>query len=188
MPDEWIDIDTGHRIVKLTRRAGANRSFYFHNHPFVGDEMLFVGTDVVQASTDMVAGNGTQGVIKQMYAVNLKTFEIRQDISLPSIVMAHASPAPSTIRKKHASCAIIPRRAISSTSSSKPNSKRPFSPSIHRQASSATSGPTMPGSTICSSLPQIPTACSSATKDIGIRSIASGTSTSVRARNSTEQA
>ena len=78
MPDEWIDIDTGHRIVKLTRRAGANRSFYFHNHPFVGDEMLFVGTDVVQASTDMVAGNGTQGVIKQMYAVNLKTFEIRQ--------------------------------------------------------------------------------------------------------------
>ena len=38
MPDEWIDIDTGHRIIKLTRRDGANRSFYFHNHPFVGDE------------------------------------------------------------------------------------------------------------------------------------------------------
>lgn len=78
MPNEWIDKDTGHRVIKLTRREGANRSFYFHNHPFIGDEMLFVGSDVAQASTDMLAGNGTQGVIKQMYAVNLKTLKIRQ--------------------------------------------------------------------------------------------------------------
>ena len=78
MPDEWIDSDTGHRIIKLTRRAGANRSFYFHNHPFVGDEMLFVGSDQQQASTDMLAGNGTQGVLKQMYAVNLQTLQVRQ--------------------------------------------------------------------------------------------------------------
>ncbi len=78
MPNEWIDKDTGHRVIKLTRRDGANRSFYFHNHPFIGDEMLFVGSDVAQASTDMLAGNGTQGIIKQMYAVNLKTLKIRQ--------------------------------------------------------------------------------------------------------------
>lgn len=29
MPDEWIDKDTGHRVVKLTRRPGSNASFYF---------------------------------------------------------------------------------------------------------------------------------------------------------------
>lgn len=78
MPDEWIDKDTGHRVFKLARRAGSNRSFYFHNHPFVGDEMLFVGSEEAKASTDMLAGNGTQNDIKQMYAVNLKTLKVRQ--------------------------------------------------------------------------------------------------------------
>jgi oligogalacturonide lyase len=37
MPNEWIDKDTGHRVVKLTRRAGRNSSFYFHNNPFIGN-------------------------------------------------------------------------------------------------------------------------------------------------------
>jgi len=78
MPDEWIDKDTGHRVFKLARRAGSNRSFYFHNHPFVGDEMLFVGSTEAKASTDMLAGNGTQNDIKQMYAVNLRTLKVRQ--------------------------------------------------------------------------------------------------------------
>lgn len=78
MPDEWIDRDTGHRVFKLTRRSGSNRSFYFHNHPFVGNEMLFVGSLEAKASTDMLAGNGTQGDLKQMYAVNLNTLKIRQ--------------------------------------------------------------------------------------------------------------
>lgn len=35
MPPEWIDKDTGHRLVRITRREGPNRSFYFHNVPFV---------------------------------------------------------------------------------------------------------------------------------------------------------
>jgi oligogalacturonide lyase len=31
MPNEWIDKDTKHRIVKLTRLEGrSNLSFYFH--------------------------------------------------------------------------------------------------------------------------------------------------------------
>jgi len=35
MPDEWIDASTHHLIVKLSRRAGHDRSFYFHNYPFI---------------------------------------------------------------------------------------------------------------------------------------------------------
>jgi len=49
MPYEWIDKDTGHKIIRLSRREGNNRSFYFHNNPFVpalageGDKMVFYG-------------------------------------------------------------------------------------------------------------------------------------------------
>lgn len=38
MPEEWIDQDTGHRIVRLTRRPQGGSSFYFHNNPFLKDE------------------------------------------------------------------------------------------------------------------------------------------------------
>jgi oligogalacturonide lyase len=51
MPNEWIDNRTGHKIIKLTRRPGANNSFYFHNNPFMVDpvtkesKMIFFGID-----------------------------------------------------------------------------------------------------------------------------------------------
>ncbi|MCR5393978.1 MAG: oligogalacturonate lyase family protein [Bacteroidales bacterium] len=78
MPDEWVDRDTGHRIIKLTRRKGANRSFYFHNNPFISqDEMLFVGSEEQQLSSDMYYAS-TAGTVKQMYAVNLSDLSIRQ--------------------------------------------------------------------------------------------------------------
>jgi len=41
MPSEWIDAKTGHKVVKLSRLAGHNSSFYFHNNPFVGNKMVF---------------------------------------------------------------------------------------------------------------------------------------------------
>ena len=69
MPDEWIDNATHHKVIKLTRRAGANASFYFHNNPFIlqknneGDRMLFYGND--------------KG-IQNAYTVNLKTLAIEQ--------------------------------------------------------------------------------------------------------------
>ncbi|HEX5553015.1 MAG TPA: oligogalacturonate lyase family protein [Chitinophagaceae bacterium] len=50
MPNAWIDQSTGHEVVKLSRRDGNNRSFYFHNNPFVktpdgkGWEMLYYGS------------------------------------------------------------------------------------------------------------------------------------------------
>ena len=43
----WIDASTGHKVEKLVIREGDNRSFYFHNNPFLkskdgkGDLMVF---------------------------------------------------------------------------------------------------------------------------------------------------
>ncbi|HWB93339.1 MAG TPA: oligogalacturonate lyase family protein [Puia sp.] len=61
MPDEWIDQDTHHKIVRLSRKDGNNLSFYFHNNPFLGDRMIFYSTDE----------NG-----KQLYTVDLKTLKL----------------------------------------------------------------------------------------------------------------
>ncbi|HET8653880.1 MAG TPA: oligogalacturonate lyase family protein, partial [Longimicrobiaceae bacterium] len=66
---EWVDEDTGHRVVRLSRREGVNHSFYFTNNPFVpqrgdeGDQMVYSGTTA-------------QG--PQLFAVNLKTLQTRQ--------------------------------------------------------------------------------------------------------------
>ncbi|WP_114784283.1 oligogalacturonate lyase family protein [Botryobacter ruber] len=70
MPNEWIDKDTGHKVIKLTRNPGSNRSFYFHNNPFLkqqkqeGDKMVYYNTD---------ASGKTN-----LYAVNLKTLKTEQ--------------------------------------------------------------------------------------------------------------
>ncbi|HXB94701.1 MAG TPA: oligogalacturonate lyase family protein [Puia sp.] len=45
MPDEWIDRDTHHKVVRLSRKDGNNLSFYFHNNPFLGETMIFYSTD-----------------------------------------------------------------------------------------------------------------------------------------------
>lgn len=76
MPNEWIDKDTGHRVIKLTRRSGANESFYFHNNPFIGNEMLFKGSKDNIRGNDFVHGSRPKNM--QMFAVNLQTLKIRQ--------------------------------------------------------------------------------------------------------------
>ncbi len=69
MPLEWIDQATGHRVMRLSRREGANTSFYFHNNPFLpsaddsGSTMVF---------------SGTTAIGRQLFAVDLRTFAIRQ--------------------------------------------------------------------------------------------------------------
>jgi oligogalacturonide lyase len=63
MPYEWIDRDTHHKIIRLTRKAGNNASFYFHNNPFIGNKMIFYNTD-------------SSG--KQIYTVDLGTLQISQ--------------------------------------------------------------------------------------------------------------
>ena len=69
MPDEWIDKDTGHRIIHLIPIDGENRSFYFHNNPFVplngdkNEKMIFY------RSVDDE---------KQLFSIDLKIREIDQ--------------------------------------------------------------------------------------------------------------
>ena len=77
MPNEWIDKDTGHKVIKLTRREGLNQSFYFHNNPFIGEEMIFCGGETKFAGNDNLHGAGPKEGL-QLYAVNLKTLDIRQ--------------------------------------------------------------------------------------------------------------
>jgi oligogalacturonide lyase len=63
MPDQWIDKDTRHRVVRLSGKPGSNLSFYFHNNPFIGSKMIFYSID----------SNG-----KQLYTVDLNTYAIEQ--------------------------------------------------------------------------------------------------------------
>ncbi len=54
-PTEWIDADTGHRVVRLSREP-ESASLYFHQNPFTaeGDKMVFVtpgGLSVIDLKT-----------------------------------------------------------------------------------------------------------------------------------------
>ncbi|WP_207427017.1 oligogalacturonate lyase family protein [Pedobacter sp. SYSU D00535] len=61
MPREWIDKDTGHKIVRLSNIEGSNASFYFHNNPFIGNRMIFYNT--------------MDSIRRQLYTVDLKTLK-----------------------------------------------------------------------------------------------------------------
>lgn len=64
MPDEWIDRDTHHKVIRLTRKEGQNASFYFHNDPFIGNKMVFYNTD---------SGSG-----RQICTVDLNSLRVQQ--------------------------------------------------------------------------------------------------------------
>ncbi len=80
MPNEWIDKDTGHKVIKLTRRDGINMSFYFHNNPFIGDKMVFCGGsrkgEMPNIKGQEIYNTGAKDL--QMYWVDLNTFKIEQ--------------------------------------------------------------------------------------------------------------
>ncbi|MES2645867.1 MAG: oligogalacturonate lyase family protein [Bacteroidota bacterium] len=81
MPDEWVDADTHHKVIKLTRRTGNNMSFYFHNNPFIGNTMIFYGTNYLNTSANDSVKQETgniPSVNKQLYSVDLNTLEIKQ--------------------------------------------------------------------------------------------------------------
>src|SRR5712672_2277789 len=44
--DEWLDPDTGHRVIRISRIPGESESFYFHQNAFTatGDKMVFANT------------------------------------------------------------------------------------------------------------------------------------------------
>ncbi|MBO0324068.1 hypothetical protein J0X14_17295 [Muricauda sp. CAU 1633] len=69
MPKVWIDTDTHHKIERLVNRDGSNRSFYFHNNPFLPSSdgksslMVFYGsteTDNQLFTIDLETGNTEQ--------------------------------------------------------------------------------------------------------------------------------
>jgi oligogalacturonide lyase len=70
MPDEWIDKDTHHKVIRLTRKDGNNLSFYFHNNPFYENKMAFYSTDNEHG--------------KQICYVDLKTLRVQQVTSQKS--------------------------------------------------------------------------------------------------------
>jgi oligogalacturonide lyase len=79
MPSEWIDKDTGHKIIRLVHREGDNRSFYFHNNPFVpaiqneDDKMVFYGRI---PGEDQKSKQNRPSM--QLFTVNLQTLEVEQ--------------------------------------------------------------------------------------------------------------
>ncbi|MCW3785754.1 oligogalacturonate lyase family protein [Plebeiibacterium sediminum] len=77
MPDQWIDKDTGHKLTKLTRNNSDNRSFYFHNNPFLptadgkGTLMVYYGNQNEGVSDHYYGGQQ----VRQLYVLNLQTLE-----------------------------------------------------------------------------------------------------------------
>lgn len=69
MPNQWIDKDTGHKVIHLVQRKGENRSFYFHNNPFL---------PAVSGQNEKMIFYGKVGNDMQLFAVDLKTGEPRQ--------------------------------------------------------------------------------------------------------------
>ncbi len=86
MPQEWIVRDTGHKLIRLTSTDRNNRSFYFHNNPFIpgikdeGDIMVFYSSQQGSGS-ERWAGRRTP---RQLFTLNLKTLEVKQLTSHPA--------------------------------------------------------------------------------------------------------
>ena len=80
MPDEWIDKDTRHKLVRLTRNGGSNLSFYFHNNPFIGNKMVYYSSRAMEARTDqkLESSNPALSRNKQLHLLDLKTLQSEQ--------------------------------------------------------------------------------------------------------------
>jgi len=87
MPNEWIDKDTHHKVIKLTRLEGrSNMSFYFHNNPFIGNTMVFYSSS--RNNTTGIAKqeiSSTASPDKQIFLLDLNTLK-------PERLTDHSSP------------------------------------------------------------------------------------------------
>lgn len=87
MPNEWIDKDTKHKVIRLTRLEGkSNLSFYFHNNPFIGNSMIFYSSN--KNDVDSVAKQEISSVVspnRQIHLLDLNTLKSEQ-------LTNHASP------------------------------------------------------------------------------------------------
>lgn len=79
MPDEWIDKDTHHKVIKLTRNGGSNMSFYFHNNPFLGNKMVYYHSSAGNGATNQkLETSNTVFRNKQLYLLDLTTLQSQQ--------------------------------------------------------------------------------------------------------------
>lgn len=81
MPDEWVDKDTKHHIIKLTRLEGkSNLSFYFHNNPFIGNSMVFYSSNknVLNDSLKKQEISSVFSPNRQIHLLDLKTLKTEQ--------------------------------------------------------------------------------------------------------------
>src|SRR4029077_10476829 len=65
--DEWLDSDTEHRVIRLSRLPGESESFYFHQNAFTGtgDKLVFAYTST-NHSRDFVAYDWRTRKIEQL--------------------------------------------------------------------------------------------------------------------------
>lgn len=80
MPDQWIDKETHHKVIRLTRNGGSNLSFYFHNNPFIGNKMVYYRSNANLAKTDqkLETYNAALSRDKQLWLLDLKTLKPEQ--------------------------------------------------------------------------------------------------------------
>src|SRR4030095_9922978 len=83
MPNEWIDKDTHHKIIRLSAGLEGNSlSFYFHNNPFIGNEMIFYNNskqnpaDVTDMKREEMKNENITN--KQIYSIDLSTRKTKQ--------------------------------------------------------------------------------------------------------------
>lgn len=88
MPEQWIDKDTHHKVIRLTDPGLNSRSFYFHNDPFLKldksnhDYMVYYGN--VPQNTDDKDFTPRNG--RQIYLMDLKTRESVQITDHPGFL------------------------------------------------------------------------------------------------------
>lgn len=80
MPNEWVDKDTKHKVIRLSRIEGnSSLSFYFHNNPFYGNKMVFyssVKNDVSGIQKQEISSTNSRN--KQLYIIDLATLKTEQ--------------------------------------------------------------------------------------------------------------
>jgi oligogalacturonide lyase len=94
MPNEWIDKDTRHRVVKLSRNGGSNLSFYFHNSPFYGNRMIYYNSspnDLTGVTKQETYSTNSRN--KQLHILDLATLKSEQ-------LSFHSSPMNGEILDK----------------------------------------------------------------------------------------
>jgi oligogalacturonide lyase len=80
--DDWIDADTGHRIIRLSRLPGQSESFYFHQNAFTpkGDKFVFSNSSEAGRNRLFVLDWGTRQA------------EPLSDSGVSSPVVSHTQP------------------------------------------------------------------------------------------------